>query len=351
MTAASPLVPPPDVAAWRRDKRRELLARRSAIPDELRRRWNERITQLLIRGFPRLESALIGFCWPYKGEFDPRFAVRWFRERGARAALPVVVAKGAPLEFREWWPGKPVTPGVFELPVPDGPAVLPDALLIPPIGFGPLGYRLGYGGGYFDRTLAAAAPQPLKIGVAYEESRIDTIYPQPHDVPMDFIVTEAGIHYVGAEGLVLVDDFATAAWLADAVVRSRSPAATPLADGGMQAEEVSPPPPMSREELRVLLTTLLGAQRTGVRMLGTHLSAFPSGGDAWLRLRLIRHDAEHHCQVLDELLRSVGGDPAAAPGEMPAAMGADTGRDRRLDLLIAGQRWIAWRVERALPRV
>jgi hypothetical protein len=83
--------------------------------------------------------------------------------------------------------------------------LLPDALLIPPVGFGPRGYRLGYGGGYFDRTLAAMAPQPIKIAVAFEVSRMDTIYPQPYDVPMDFIVTEVGVHRVIADELRRID--------------------------------------------------------------------------------------------------------------------------------------------------
>jgi 5-formyltetrahydrofolate cyclo-ligase len=81
---------------------------------------------------------------------------------------------------------------------------------------------LGYGGGYFDRTLAALTPQPLKIGVAYELSRMPTIRPQAHDVPMDFIVTEAGIHHVGADGLERVDGPARASELAGAIVRDRA---------------------------------------------------------------------------------------------------------------------------------
>ena len=80
------------------------------------------------------------------------------------------------------------------MPIPQTEAVVPDVLLMPPVGFDADGYRLGYGGGFFDRTLAAAAPHPLKIGLAREASRIDTIHPQPHDVPMDFVVTERGIH-------------------------------------------------------------------------------------------------------------------------------------------------------------
>jgi 5,10-methenyltetrahydrofolate synthetase len=166
--------------------------------------WNEAITELLLALLPDMQSACVSFYWPFEGEFDPRFAIRRWRERGARAALPVVVRKGAPLEFREWWPGAPMKRGVFDLPIPDGtPVVTPDVALIPPVGFDDEGYRLGYGGGYFDRTLAALACPPLKVGVAFELSRIPTIRPQPHDIPMDCIVTEAGVHRAGARGLTL----------------------------------------------------------------------------------------------------------------------------------------------------
>ena len=93
--------------------------------------------------------------------------------------------------------------GVYDLPVPDGtPVLTPDALLIPALGVGPQGDRLGYGGGYFDRTLAALHPKPLAVGLAFELSRIATIEPQSHDVFMDFIVTEAGIEAAVAGGLV-----------------------------------------------------------------------------------------------------------------------------------------------------
>ena len=186
----------------RKGERERLLAQRDAIPLAERRAQDARITEHLLAGFPQLAAMTIGFYWPMKGEFDPRVAILRLRERGARAALPVVVQKGAPLEFREWWPGIETDPGVFGLPVPRGsPVVRPDACLIPPVGFDANGYRLGYGGGYFDRTLAALSPQPLKIAVARGSSRIPTIHPQSWDIPMDFVVTEAGIERVGATGL------------------------------------------------------------------------------------------------------------------------------------------------------
>jgi 5-formyltetrahydrofolate cyclo-ligase len=146
------------------------------------------------------------------------------RSPGSRSALPVVVEKKKPLEFREWWPGAPTTPGVFDLPIPQGTEIMrPHALLVPPVGFDAQGYRLGYGGGYFDRTLAALAPQPLKIAVAFEVSRIPTIHPQPYDIPMDFVVTENGIAQVAAGRLVAMNDLTQVRSIAEQLLRERAP--------------------------------------------------------------------------------------------------------------------------------
>lgn len=209
--------------AWRRALRAELIARRAAIPAARHRAWSVAITQSLVEGFALLGSLRIGFYWPMQGEFDPRYAVRHWREAGAQVALPVVVRKQAPLQFRAWWPGVATSCGVLNLPVPEGTIeVVPQAVLMPPVGFDARGFRLGYGGGYFDRTLAAIIPQPLKIGVAFELSRIDTIHPQAYDIPMDFIITEAGIHVVGAGGLECLAP-AEAARRAAALIESRPP--------------------------------------------------------------------------------------------------------------------------------
>lgn len=186
--------------------RAELIAQRVALPPAQRREWGRSISSSLEAGFSLLAGMTVAFCWPFKGEFDARFAIRHFRERGSTAALPAVVAKSGPLEFRTWWPGAALKPGVYEIPVPDGTeVVVPDAAIVPMNGFDRQGYRLGYGGGYFDRTLAAITPRPLAIGTAFEAARMPTIYPQPHDIAMDFVVTETGLHAVAGGQLRRID--------------------------------------------------------------------------------------------------------------------------------------------------
>ena len=183
-----------DIKTWKAALRKELLARRTAVSDADRVAWNAAITQRLIDGFPQLAGLTVGIYWPYQGEFDPRFAMHHFRKLGAMSALPEVVNKGEPLRFRQWWPGVAMTTGVYDIPVPDGTGVVvPQALIMPPVGFDGAGFRLGYGGGFYDRTLASISPRPLTIGVAYELSRVETIRPQVFDLAMDYVVTERGI--------------------------------------------------------------------------------------------------------------------------------------------------------------
>ena len=106
--------------------------------------------------------------------------------------MPVVIDKKGPLEYRAWRPGEKLVDGVWNIPIPERRRiVVPQAVLAPLVGFDRDCYRLGYGGGYFDRTLAALAPRPWAIGVGFELSQLETIYPQDFDIPMDLIVTEA----------------------------------------------------------------------------------------------------------------------------------------------------------------
>ena len=197
---------PDDLKAWRKALRAELVARRVAIAAEARANANDRITASLVAAFTPPAETIVGLCWPFKNEFDARFAVRGWREAGALAALPEVVAPKTPLQFRLWKPGVAMRPGVYDIPVPDGtPVVDPDIAIVPMNGFDGRGYRLGYGGGFFDRTLAACERRIVAIGVAYETLRLETIHPQPYYIPMDFVVTEDAIYSAGGEPLQRVD--------------------------------------------------------------------------------------------------------------------------------------------------
>ena len=113
---------------------------------------------------------------------------------GAQCALPVVVERNAPLAFHAWAPGEPLEKGFWNIPVPkNARAVQPDIILSPVVGFDPHCFRLGYGGGYFDRTLAVLTHEPVVLGVGYASASIPTIFPQPHDIALEAIVTEAGV--------------------------------------------------------------------------------------------------------------------------------------------------------------
>ena len=204
-----------DWQAWRRGKRRELIAGRRALAPSDRAARNTAIDSLLEAGFAAVGGHTVAFCWPFAAEPEPRFAVRRWRAAGSVAALPEVVGRRQPLAFRAWWPGAPMTAGVYDIPVPHGTELVTPAVAVVPVnGFDAAGYRLGYGGGYFDRTLAALPVRPLCIGLGYEIARLATIHPQPHDVPFDFMVTEAGIAVRRDGGLRALDPSAAAAEVA-----------------------------------------------------------------------------------------------------------------------------------------
>ncbi|MCB1884897.1 MAG: 5-formyltetrahydrofolate cyclo-ligase [Geminicoccaceae bacterium] len=184
-----------DVMRWRKAERERLIAARLAIRGTEREARAGRIDAGLEEAVGDARGLTVSACWPFKGEPDLRPFLKGVIARGGRAALPVVVARGQPLVFRLWTPGARLERGVWNIPIPaDGAEVVPDVVLAPVVGFDPLCYRLGYGGGFFDRTLAAMPSRRRVVGVGYaEEAAIPTIYPQWHDVPMDAIVTEAGI--------------------------------------------------------------------------------------------------------------------------------------------------------------
>jgi 5-formyltetrahydrofolate cyclo-ligase len=137
----------------------------------------------------------LGVYAPMRGEIDILAVANEHLARGGSLALPVVVEKAAPVEFWRWWPGMPMTRGTWNIPIPaTRDCVQPDALIVPLLGFDAALYRLGYGGGYYDRTLARAAPKPYCIGLGFQSGMLASIHPQTHDIPMDQIVTDECVY-------------------------------------------------------------------------------------------------------------------------------------------------------------
>jgi len=182
-----------DIKAWRQSTRKELLARRLALNPRGRRGLGRSAYAHLLRALDD-RFDVIGIYWPIRSEIDIRALAKAHLASGGRVALPVIVQKAAPLEFWRWQPGMKMDRGVWDIPVPAlREPVQPDVLIAPLVGFDRCGFRLGYGGGYFDRTLAAASPRPYCIGIGYSETQLQTIHPQPHDIRMDAIVTDREI--------------------------------------------------------------------------------------------------------------------------------------------------------------
>lgn len=133
---------------------------------------------------------------PFGDEVDVMPLIGRLAQEGWRTAMPVVEGRGLPLVFRTWAPGEPTMPGVWSIPVPlaDAAAVEPDVLLVPMLAFDRRGYRLGYGGGFYDRTLARlrAMKPVVAVGVAYAGQEAPELPGADHDQPVDWILTEEG---------------------------------------------------------------------------------------------------------------------------------------------------------------
>ena len=179
----------PDIARWRKAERERLIQARLAIPADERTAMSTAIAEQLDAIVGDVSSRTVSLYWPFRGEPDLRPWMVSLVARGGTPALPLVVEKAHPLVFRAYRPGDRLEKGVWNIPIPaEGEPVIPDVVIAPIVGVDPRNYRLGYGGGFFDRTLASLPKKPLVIGVGYEMQRIPTIHPQPHDIPMDRIV-------------------------------------------------------------------------------------------------------------------------------------------------------------------
>nr|WP_152461391.1 5-formyltetrahydrofolate cyclo-ligase [Roseivivax sp. THAF30] len=183
-----------DVARFRRAERARLVAERALSSHE-----RERATAFLIDGLNRIVSLEAGMSlavyWPIRGEPDLRPWMHAAHAAGVRLLLPVVVEDHAPLEFRTWSPESRMTRGVWNILVPaDGEPGLPDTVIAPLVGVDDDLFRLGNGGGYYDRTLARLEPRPRIIGVGFSGCRLPTIYPMPWDIPMTEVLLSEGTH-------------------------------------------------------------------------------------------------------------------------------------------------------------
>ena len=182
--------------AWRRELRRQAIARRMALSGEECAQRSQTICHHLQEHFPQLATMRVGFCWPMRNEPDLRPLLATWQAAGSTsftALLPVVVEADAALAFRAWTPDIAMVEDRYGIPTPaTGDFLLPQALLIPLVAFDAAGFRLGYGGGFFDRTLTRLQPRPLAIGVGFELNRVETIHPEAHDARLDAIVTETG---------------------------------------------------------------------------------------------------------------------------------------------------------------
>lgn len=189
-----------DIAEIKRKARGAASRRRAEAHEQLKDTAGLALAQ---RGLPAAGMApgiVSGFI-PYKSEIATSPLMNSLRRQGWETCLPVVIAAEQPLVFRAWKPGDALVPGVWDIPVPPETAaeVLPDVLLVPLLAFDRAGYRLGYGGGFYDRTLEKLRriKRVVAIGVAYQAQMVDQVPIGPHDAPLDFVMTEQETYSCG----------------------------------------------------------------------------------------------------------------------------------------------------------
>jgi 5-formyltetrahydrofolate cyclo-ligase len=184
----------------KKTQRQELIEQRLNMPDRLQRAdLLQRVMRIWLIG---RTDTMIGAYWPIKGEFDPLPALHRWKEDGElleqplrrRIGLPVVDREKSTLQFHAWYPGCPMEEDAYNIPKPkDTEVIVPTLLFVPCVGYGAGGYRLGYGGGFYDRTLAALQPNPFTVGLGFAQGFLPDLEPEAHDVPLDAILNENGV--------------------------------------------------------------------------------------------------------------------------------------------------------------
>lgn len=165
------------------------------MPAERRTAHTQRIVAVLERSLTHQRGAVIGVYWPIGSEPDLHPLYERLFDRGFTLTLPVMIAPARPLLFRQWKRGAPLKHGIWNIPTPRAATVhlIPDIIIAPVVGFDAQCHRLGHGGGYFDRTLAAFHHRPRYWGVGYSQAALPSIRPQWHDIPLDQMITDDGV--------------------------------------------------------------------------------------------------------------------------------------------------------------
>jgi len=183
-----------DVAALRRDLRRRSLQARESLSAAEHALLSARIEHHLAAELQTQTPGRLAFCWPFRAEFDARPLVTRLLAQGWSACLPVVGDDVGPMHFRAWTPATEMRADRHGIQTPvRGEEVVPDLILLPFNATDACGYRLGYGAGYFDRTLAVMQPRPMVVGVGFSVGLVASVYPQAHDIPVNRRVTDSGI--------------------------------------------------------------------------------------------------------------------------------------------------------------
>ncbi len=180
----------------KRTLRKQLQAERQALVDRHQR--SVHLQEVLRVWLVGRSEWTIGAYWPIKGEFDALPALyRWSEaDDRRRIGLPVIDRNTKQLRFHVWYPGCPMEEDAYGIPKPkDTESFEPQLLLVPCVGYGPHGLRLGYGGGFYDRTLAALQPRPVTVGVGYAHGFVPWLEAEAHDVPLDAMLTDEGLHW------------------------------------------------------------------------------------------------------------------------------------------------------------
>jgi 5-formyltetrahydrofolate cyclo-ligase len=183
-----------ELTALKSALRKEAATVRKSVHDTTSEYAKLRLCEMKFPLSPSAECNIVSAFYPYQSEIDARPLLAKLAGDGWTPCLPIVVARDQPLIFRRWYPGQRTVPGKWNIPQPDDdqPLLEPDVLLIPMLAFDRDGYRLGYGGGFYDRTLATLrARKPITaIGVAYAAQEVPHVPRGPLDQPIDFIMTE-----------------------------------------------------------------------------------------------------------------------------------------------------------------